>query len=286
MKTSVTYPPRASQALGFLKAARNDIEIFVEDTAAPNMWVKILKGYLPPDVRLDSVNSLGSKANVIRACRADQALDSRRKLYIIDADLDLLTGAPKPRLRHCYRLRGYCVENYFVDESAFVSAITTMNTSVSESRAIREFDFSAWVNRNGPMLDRLFVCYAVTRELAGDEQTVGYSVHRLFKAGNSNFDLCSSKVLARIVRLYRIARKQASKDKVRLVFRKVDQNAERIGVMWFASGKDYIFPALYGIARTKFGVNIRTNQFKVLVAQSMNRRMDPYLLRRLRKVCQ
>ena len=286
MKTSATYPPKASQALGFLKSGRNDIEIFVEDTAAPNMWVKILKGYLPDDVRLDSVNSLGSRENVIRACRADQALDARKKLYIVDADLDLLTGVPKPRLRHCYRLRGYCVENYFIDEAAFVSAITTTNTKVSESRVSEEFNFSAWVDLNGPILARLFVCYAVTKQLASEEKTVGYSVHRLFDIEKSNYDLCASKVFARIVGLYRIVRRHASKEEVRLVFRNVEQNAKRIGVMRFASGKDYMFPAFYGICRTKFGVNISVDRFKVLVARSMDKRMDAYLLRRLRAVCQ
>ena len=47
MSTSVVYPARAAQALGLLKRRHNDVEIFVEDSGAPNMWVKLLQSYLP-----------------------------------------------------------------------------------------------------------------------------------------------------------------------------------------------------------------------------------------------
>lgn len=100
MNTSATYPPRAAKALGHLKANNNDIEIFVEDKSSPNLWLKLIRKYLPRDIRLSSVTVLGCRDNVIRACRADQIWDNRKKLYIIDGDLDLLQGRRKPRLRH------------------------------------------------------------------------------------------------------------------------------------------------------------------------------------------
>ena len=126
MTTSVRYPPSAARALGLLTSHNNDIEIYVEDTSTPNLWVKLLRKYLPPNIRLNDVNVLGSRVTVIQACKLDQQLDGRKKLYIIDGDLELLIGKHRPRLRHLYRLRGYCVENYLMHEDALVSAVTTL----------------------------------------------------------------------------------------------------------------------------------------------------------------
>ena len=90
MSTSVVYPAKSAPAIGYLKRSSNDVEIFVEDTANPNMWVKLLKKYLPSSIRLNSVTPLGGRKNVLDACKEDQAIDDRKKLYIIDGDLDLI----------------------------------------------------------------------------------------------------------------------------------------------------------------------------------------------------
>ena len=177
MSTSVVFPPRAAKALGYLKSAHNDVEIFVEDSSAPNMWVKLLKIYLPNAVRLNTVNVLGPRQNVLDACNADQIVDDRKKLYIIDGDLDHLRGIGKPRLKHLYRLRSYCVENYLITDAAFVSVITTLDAHVDAVSAAVQFDLEAWFVKNEAQLRTLFVCYAVVYELASELQTVKFSVH-------------------------------------------------------------------------------------------------------------
>ena len=165
MNTSVMYPPRAARALGLLTSHNNDVEIYVEDTAVPNLWLKLLRKYLPRNTRLNNVNVLGSRINVIKACKVDQDFDGRRKLYIIDGDLDLLTGRIKPKLRHLYRLRAYCVENYILNESALISAVMVVNTRIDEDTARQQVDLLGWLERNRKCLESLFVCYAVTYEM-------------------------------------------------------------------------------------------------------------------------
>ena len=284
MNTSVMYPPRAAQALGLLTSHNNDIEIYVEDTGTPNLWVKLLRKYLPKNIRLNNVNALGSKTNVIKACKIDQEVDGRKKLYIVDADMELLTGRHKPRLRHLYRLRGYCVENYLLQENALVSALTTVNTRIDENSARQQIDFFGWLDRNQKSLERLFVCYAVTYEMKREVKTVGYSVYRLLKANNS-VDLCETKVSSRIIELYRKVRNDFSKENTRLVYEKVRINAEAIGVLRFASGKDYIFPPIYQLIKSHSATNITIDAFKVLVAQCVDSAEDRYLLRRIRSIC-
>lgn len=284
MTTSVVFPPRAAPALGLLKSRNNDIEVFVEDTSAPNLWVFLLRKYLPSSVRLDSVNVLGSKRNVIDACKADQAVDGRKKLYIIDGDLDILLGKPKPRLRHLYRLRRYCVENYLLDERALISAATILNPKLEYDSAQQEVNYSGWLDGNRDALLGLFIFYAVTFELKRDEETVGYSVNRLLEEDTKVFRVCKNRVFRRVIGLYRCVRSTCTAEEIRNIYDRVRHNSVMGGVEQFVSGKDYIFPLLYLLLRKKFRVNIPINSFKTLVAQCIERPLDPYLLRRLRIV--
>ena len=285
MITSAIYPPKAAPALGFLKSSYNDIEIFVEDSATPNMWIKLLRVYLPQGVRMESVNILGSKKNVLEACRADQVIDNRKKLYIVDADLDLLRGRPKPKLKHLYRLRAYCVENYLIEEHAFIATATIFDPNIDEITAKKKLNLHAWLDKNRDNLKQLFVCYAVTHELAEQYATVGYKVQRLMVPGNGNFDLCPVKTSIRIIHLYRYIRRQCSKDETRMVFDRIRKNVENIKVEMFVSGKDYIFPSLYALVKHHFGCNININSFKTMIAGNIDTTIDPYLLRRLRVIC-
>ena len=285
MTTSVKYPPRAAPALGFLNARRNDIEIFVEDSSTRNLWLNLLKGYLPVGIRLTTVNPLGSKQDVIDACRADQQDDGRRKLYIIDGDLDLVRGLPRPRLRYLFRLRMYCVENYLLDEDAFVDAVVTLDGRIDAIAVFQQLDFLGWFERNRRILRNLFICYAVSNELNEEVGTVRFSIHRLFRPGDANFDLCEIRVGSRIVGLYRSIRRNRSKHETRLVFDRVRQNADKLGVERFVSGKDYLFPPLYNLMKARFRITVSSNSFHGVVAQCLVRNLDPYLLRRIRSVC-
>ena len=285
MKTSVRYPPNASKGLGHLKAHNNDIEIFVEDISAPNLWLMLLRNYLPHGIRLTSVTVLGSKERVIQACRGDQAIDNRRKLYIIDGDLDLLQGRQKPRLKYLYRLRSYCVENYLLDESAVVSAIMILNPDVSEHAIGRGISLNGWLGRNRVLLSSLFTCYAVTNELRKEEQTVKFSVFRLFVNDRDHFELSKSKIIKRTVGLYRLVRKNHSSTMTREIFRRVRGNANKMGIERFVSAKDYIFPGIYKTVQGKFHLNINFVSFNVLIAECMNGTSDPYLRRRLSQIC-
>ena len=257
----------------------------MEDTAGRNLWIKLLRHYLPKDVKLENVNVLGSRHRVLNACSLDQQRDNRRKLYFVDGDLDLLRGVRKPRLKYLYRLRSYCVENYVVNENSFVSAITTLNIKIDYHTAREELDLFGWIERNGAALYSLFICYAVSYELKNEQQTVGYSVHKLLRWNNTDLDFCEKRVAIRVISLYRGIRLDFSSDEVRTVYERIKANAERLGVWRFASAKDYLVPQLYRMIKKKFGMNMSLGSFIALLADSATNREDPYLRRRLKSLC-
>ena len=185
MSTSVVYPAKSAPAIGFLKSSLNDIEIFVEDSASPNMWCRLLKKYLPDHIRLDSVTPLGGRKNVLDACKADQGIDGRKKLYIIDGDLDLIQGRRKPNLKHLYRLRAYCVENYLLSENAILDLTTIFDGKIEIEDARAKLDYTSWCKDNAELMERLFACYAVSKFSSYKENRNSWLQHNQTNKGTS-----------------------------------------------------------------------------------------------------
>ncbi len=285
MNTSVVYPPKASKAIGYLKSNVNDIEIFVEDTSSSNTWVALLRKVLPDGVRLSSVNILGGRDNVLAACKGDQQDDGRRKLYIIDADLDILKGIRKPKLRHLYRLRAYCLENYLISEVTLVSVATLYDLNVTEHDAALKLGYSNWVLRNSKQLERLFVSYAVASGLGSSVKTVKEFIGQYCVGEVVSNDLCPRLVGKRVIWLYRVLRSIHSSEQVRKSFDRANKNAQSSNVMRFVSGKDGLLPMLYALLKFEFGVNCNYKIFVSLMARSCPDNFDGYLKTRLLRIC-
>jgi hypothetical protein len=285
MTTSAVYPIGIAPALGHLHGSRNDIEIFVEDSSAKNVWRELLKNLLPDGVQFEDPIQLGSRDTVLKECRRDQVADGRKKLYIIDADLDLLKGVPKPNLRHLYRLRSYCLENYLLNEAALVDVATILDVDVSPAEARARLGFSEWVEKNSDLLTRLFVCYATSHQLAEQHQTIGFSVVRLAQCHPSNDELCPSKTSVRIFGLNRLVCRDVGSNQLREVGSVVQSNSSRLGPLRFVSGKDYLLPLMRARLQKLFRNQLPDSTLKVLLARATTKDIDPYLGRRLRFIC-
>ncbi|WPJ67926.1 hypothetical protein AUSSIE_3 [Sinorhizobium phage Aussie] len=278
--TTVVFPARAAQALGYLKSHSNDVDIYVEDTSSPNMWVKLLKRYLPSTVRLTSVSSLGNRSAVLAACKADQSASDRRRLYIIDADVDLLLGSRKPNLKHLYRLRRYCVENYLLNQVAVVETLTSLNPNLSEVAAANAVDMAGWFARNGDMIRELFVCYAVSQSLSAEIKTVAYSCYQLFQ-DNTSFDFCPAKVRRRILSVYRETARRRGIASVRSRHSQISRRVANVNPEIFCSAKCYILPSIFEIAKKNAHMSATKEVFKTILASYATPFVDKYLQKRL-----
>lgn len=280
MTTTVKYNARASRALAFLKSHSNDVEIFVEDKSSPNLWVKLLRKYLPAGTNLNSVNCLGGRKAVEDACKADQANDGRRRLYIIDSDFDIALGRPKKRLKHLHRLNRYCVENYLLSDKALIDLITSLDPSTTHREAMNLRNFGTWRQDNEHLLRSLFICYAVIYSLDIGIKTVSHSCY-LLHSEDETFSLCRSKIKERILSLYREAIKKTSSEIVRDIFEMVKNNVSNKDVFVFVSAKDYIIPSVYESVKRQTSVNAKLETFKTLLAENANPKIDNIFARRL-----
>lgn len=284
MTTSAVYPAGISPALGHLFASGNEVQIFVEDTSNRNVWRNVIRKFLPAGAAFSNPIPLGGRDKVIEECRLDQEDDGRKKLYIIDADLDLLQGTPIPNLNFLYRLKAYCIENYLFQEDALVRLAQVLDGNITEAEARAQLGFSAWKQRNGPLFQRLFVSYAIANLLDERYQTISFWIGNLAKDHPHNFDLCSKKINVRIFGLLRKVTIEQQISDVRNSRVDILSRAENMDFCMYTSGKNGLLNMMIARMKQLFG-QMNEDQIKVLLSDYISPEIDPELQMRLQQVC-
>jgi len=279
----VRYSPRAARALAFLKRPYNDIDVFVEDTGNHSMWLVLLRRILPSHIRLSSVNLLGGRLAVVGACRLDQLHSTRSRIYIIDADFDLLLGRPKPRLKHLYRIPAYCIENILLNEKSIIHVGLMTRPTAKEADLARLFAYHEWIKELEVRLTPLFVIYAIAHARCPQVSTISFSVRNLFEHRPQGVSVSSIKTWRRMLQLARSICKSCGIDIFFAEVRTVRTRLINTGMpLAFVSAKDYILPIAMIRMQKAFGFRGDTEQLKVQLASGWDPSSYPGFARRIR----
>lgn len=276
----IHYSPRAARALGYLKRAYNDLEIYVEDTANPAMWLRLIQKILP-DVKLSSVNMLGGRDPVVAACKLDQADDGRKRLYIVDGDFDHVRNKKKSGLKYLYRLRAYCVENVLLDARAISEVVIDCSGVADKGLASKLLDYANLLSAHDSALKALFSVYAVACELGSGAKTAGLRVHNLLVSTPNTIALSKDKVISRARTILRSLCRDFGSVVVRELRLKYMSRAASLPISMVVSGKDYLLPLVWLHLKKACRYNGSEDQLKVLLAREFTREQEPYLVRRL-----
>jgi len=243
------------------------------------MYVLLFRKILPEGVRLRSVNQLGGRKAVVEACKRDQADDGRKKLYIIDGDFDHYHSRPRPRLKHLYRLRAYCVENILIHETAAVGVAAHADTNTAEDVVAIRLDFRQWISEITRKLGSLFVVYATAEALGAGVTTVSFPVQRLVESGR----LSASKIRQRMLQVARGVCKRVGLRAYRLQRRIIQENAKtlRMTVESLISGKHYLLPLLQRRLQEMFRYRGSPDQLRTHLAENYNPNVEAWLRKRL-----
>jgi Protein of unknown function (DUF4435) len=280
----IRYSPRSARAIGLLKSFYNDIEIFVEDSTSPNMHLLICRRVLGEGIRLSSVTSLGGRQAVLEACRLDQAASTRKRIYVIDGDLDLLLHRAKPRLRYLYRLRAYCVENLLVSQSAVESVCLQSAPQMQPPQVLAKLDFGTWLASLAKGLVPLFVTYGIARHVDPTLKTVSNSVHALCVQQSGGPRLSLTKVFAHIRSVFRQMRRTGNRLNAKATRPKLEACCSGgPSDLRYVSGKGHILPLLYHRLRSEFGFRGTIEQLKVHLASHYDRSTEPFYARALQR---
>jgi hypothetical protein len=275
----ISYPAKAARALAFLKRPYNDIDVFVEDTASPNMWVALLRRIVPATTRISSVNSLGSRTKVLDACAADQGDGDRPRLYIIDGDFDYLLGRRKPKLKFLYRIGGWSVESLLISESSLLRVCSFTMPQLSESDITNKLDFTLTTRRVTSSLSRLFAVFASAFHLAPAIATISRGVETLISEIGGRISVCPVKArhLAGVVAGEVIG--AVGLKVFRGVYKRCIARAKRLDYRKAVCGKEFLFSIIYKMLRHEFGNRLSLAQTKVALAQAYDVKVDPGLRR-------
>lgn len=271
-------------ALAQLKRHYNDVDIFVEDTGNHNMWLLISRALLPAGTKLESVNMLGGREAVTKACELDQDSTGRRKLYIIDGDFDFLLRKKQQALKFFYRIRANNIENLLIHEDAFIYTALEQKPKQLE-RALREsLAYSATYSTIDQLLRPLFIAYAVAHALCPALQTTGYPVRNLLMSTRSGPKLDPDKIRKRIISLYLKVARLVGLKVLRASRERIKKNAARLPLSQIASGKDYLLPLFLLRFQASFGYPKGDENFKVALARSFSPAIEPSFTRIMRNL--
>jgi hypothetical protein len=244
----ICYSVDAEPARAYLLRAHNDLDVFVEDATCQNMYVRLFNRMLGKTGRkITSVYPLHGRKNVIERCLADQSPRPRRRIYVIDADHDLLLNNPRLRLKHFYRLNVYCSENLLLSESAIITLGTEADFDKSWPEMALALALRPTLERSIQFLMPLFVEYAIVSKLKLPISTVQYPVVRLLRNPQDANSLSMLLIRSRIREVRRLIFAQVSLQKyrrtrqfvVRRLYRSQRNHSD------FISGKTYLLPLVH-----------------------------------------
>lgn len=155
-------PTRSADGLAALDVFYNDfndINFYVEDEDQENLYEVILSR-LFPSLRITRIFPLGGKPAVLSHAESleNDALQVFRA-YILDKDLSDFLGTLSTHPNVFY-LDRYCIENYFLDESAFVEIVIESHPKQRRAEVARALDITTVINSTFNDLRPLFIYFA------------------------------------------------------------------------------------------------------------------------------
>lgn len=274
----IAYSPEAEPARAFLLRRYNDIEVYVEDTSCQNLYIVLVNRVLrPKGKRISHVFPLGGKSGVISRCSSDQAPSTRKRIYLIDGDLDLILKRPKPRLKHLYRLNVYCAENLLLSEFAAITIGTESATNVRWHDMALQLSLMSLIETSVRKLMPLFVVYSIVHKLGLAVETVSYPVQRLLKVQNDSTTLSGHLIRQRmhdLIRTIQVHVPPGRYHRLRAsITTKLSNRTGHLGGL--LSGKNYLLPLVHLRLRQVAHFSESLDKLKVRLAQHCELTIDP-----------
>lgn len=245
MKVDLSWSTRAIKAIPAFFRFWNDIDIYIEDqkTHTQLIYRELIKKIAADRFSVEKVFPLGNREAVIAACKSDQGTGGRARLYVIDGDLNLLTGAQAPRIRRLFQHSVYCVENYLISELAVIELLYEELAHKDKATIKSELAFSTWVNEVLCLTD-LFKMFAVQRILTPSAISVGAGIGGLLAKSNPP-SVDRNLVRDEVKRIYKDLCTEKGKSVVDATLLLVTEKLSGFKDQFAAiSGKDYLMKAL------------------------------------------
>ncbi|MFJ3110923.1 DUF4435 domain-containing protein [Pseudomonas putida] len=276
MDASLERRSNAKYAASVFYEGYNDFDVYIEDTAEgyPKIFSFMLSRLLPATVSIERVFPLGDRGRVVSAAQHEAAGGgSRSSVYIIDGDLYLLSGEVTEIPSNVIVLPRYCIENFLIDENAFLQIMNEESAGLDLAALKNAFDFDGWVERSGPLLRDLFETFAVSHKLKSGIPTTSRG-HSAICQGNSG-EVDAAKVAGIVQSISDQLNQSYGAQQVADTYEYIRQsiNYETCFLRTYVSGKDFLLPLL--MVRMKRITNSKTANLFIKIRMARWCSLDP-----------
>lgn len=173
-QTLPRFPYRALPSKAVFYRPLQDIDIYVEDEDSEVFYAELLKRLIADSARIDTVFPLRGRRNVEKT--AKEYSGSRPALFLIDGDLNWVTGLDIPSTPNIYVHPCYCVENYLFCERAMVQVCVENSGHLTEEDAQARLNWDRLCDRLTKHLVPLFIEFALAFSLCPEIKTVSRGI--------------------------------------------------------------------------------------------------------------
>jgi hypothetical protein len=195
-----------------------------------------------------------------------------------------MTGRPKPKLRHLYRLRAYSIENILINEPAILGLGLSGNPTVNGSALQALLNFPGWMSNLTGNIAPLFHLYAVAFQLDSSIKTVSRPLDNLYEDTPAGVIISRLKVRKLMLMVSREICRSVGLAAFSETLLKTRKICSGIAPSMYVAGKDYILPLLRIWIQQTLSLRFSLEQLKVQLACHWSPSAEPYLARRVRAV--
>ena len=263
----IKWPHRALVAIRKLYEPLQDIDVYVEDVGDEAFYTHLLKRLGADEIRIARVFACGNRGAVVDAARTYTG--PRKALFLIDGDLEWVTGQPAPTgLGALHRLDAYCIENLLIckDGARF---ILMQDAAMTEYEAGQALGFDTWMESISPALLELFSAFAAVHIYCPQHKTVAIGVGTMCSqdaSGATVLDL--GKVNAHTQSALSNAKSVANPALVDEIWRRTQARAALLpDPLCRVSGKDFLLPLL-DFRLQQLGCRVRRKALRIRLAMA------------------
>ncbi|POA28612.1 MULTISPECIES: DUF4435 domain-containing protein [unclassified Pseudomonas] len=225
----------------------NDFDVYIEDTAPGygKIFAAMFSRAMSSSIALDKVFPLGARVDVIAAAKARQAAGGARPaVYIVDGDLYMLAGEREALPGNVVVLPRYCIENFLLDEVAFVEIMDEEHCDLASEELKGRFDFEGWFDRSTASLCSLFRVFAAAHFLRSGVATVSRGYGSICNGQTGEVDSEKSKSIEdEILEGLKLYHGEGEVNRA-LAYVDAKVDPEKCFVRTYVSAKDFTLPLI------------------------------------------
>lgn len=175
--------PRVSESALYARSTLfqqfNAIDFYVEDEEQENLYFTIIKKLFPL-IRLKNIFPLRGKQNLL-ARAFSQEVSARKSVYIADKDFDDILGKVQVK-ENVFYLRRFCIENYLLEEAAFVGFVVSELPRLKREDIIVLLKFAIHLQGIVKELRKLFSLYLIVQRIPLRVKSTAMPLNQVFKS--------------------------------------------------------------------------------------------------------